>query len=74
MSTARGTGSIPGQETKIPHALWRDQKKKKKKMGLENIDDPGERNIIRARVTQGFEDEDLHWPLRHKAIGLTLQR
>ena len=25
-STARGTGSIPGQENKIPHAVWRGQK------------------------------------------------
>ena len=28
-STAGGTGLIPGQGTKIPHAMW--QKKKKKK-------------------------------------------
>ena len=27
---AGGTGSIPGQGTKIPHAAWRTQKKKKK--------------------------------------------
>ena len=25
--TAGGTGSIPGQGTKIPHAVWRGQKK-----------------------------------------------
>ena len=29
-STAVGTGSIPGQGTKIPHAVWYGQKKKKK--------------------------------------------
>ena len=27
-STARGTGSIPGQGAKIPHATWRSQKSK----------------------------------------------
>ena len=27
-STAGGTGSIPRQETKIPHATWHSQKKK----------------------------------------------
>ena len=30
-STARGAGSIPGQGTKIPHALQRGQKIKKDK-------------------------------------------
>ena len=29
-SNAGGEGSIPGRGTKIPHALWRSQKKKKK--------------------------------------------
>ena len=29
-STAGGMGSIPGPGTKIPHATWRSQKKKKK--------------------------------------------
>ena len=28
-STAEGVGSIPGQGTKIPHATWDSQKKKK---------------------------------------------
>ena len=28
-TTAGGTGSIPGQGTKIPHATWQGQKKKK---------------------------------------------
>ena len=27
--TAKGTGSVPGQETKIPQAVWCSQKKKK---------------------------------------------
>ena len=30
-STAGGAGLISGQGTKIPHAAWRGQKKKKKK-------------------------------------------
>ena len=30
-STAGVMGSIPGQGTKIPHAMWRSQKKKKRK-------------------------------------------
>ena len=30
-STARDTGLIPGQETKIPHTVQHDQNKKKKK-------------------------------------------
>ena len=30
-STAGGTGLIPGQGTKILHAAWRGQKKKKEK-------------------------------------------
>ena len=30
-STAGGTGSIPGQGTKIAHSAWRGQKKKRKK-------------------------------------------
>ena len=30
-SSPVGMGSIPGQETKIPHAEWHGQKKKKKK-------------------------------------------
>ena len=29
-STAGGTGLIPGQGTKIPHATWCSQKQKKK--------------------------------------------
>ena len=29
-STARDTGSIPSRGTKIPHATWHGQKKKKK--------------------------------------------
>ena len=33
-STARGTGSIPGQGTKIPHATWQCSQKKKKKVKL----------------------------------------
>ena len=28
-STAGGVGSIPGQETKIPHAVWHSQKQNK---------------------------------------------
>ena len=28
-STEGGAGSIPGGETKIPHAMWHGQKKKK---------------------------------------------
>ena len=35
-SNARGMGSIPGGGTKIPHAVWCDQKsirKKKKELG-----------------------------------------
>ena len=34
-SEARGTGSLPGQGTKIPHAMWygqENEKKKKKKL------------------------------------------
>ena len=31
-STAEGLGSIPGQGTKIPHAVWYGQKKKKMKV------------------------------------------
>ena len=27
---AKGAGSVPGQEAKIPQAVWHDQKKKKK--------------------------------------------
>ena len=30
-SDARGTGSLPGQGTKIPHAMWYGQEKEKKK-------------------------------------------
>ena len=30
-STTGDTGSIPGQETKISHAMWHGQKKKKRK-------------------------------------------
>ena len=30
-STAGGVGSIPGQETKIPHAVWHSQKQNKTK-------------------------------------------
>ena len=29
---AAGTGLVPGQGTKIPHAAWHSQKKKKKKI------------------------------------------
>ena len=31
-STAEGTGSIPGQETEILHAMWDSQKKKTQKV------------------------------------------
>ena len=31
---AGGMGPIPGQGTKIPHATWHDQKKKKEKKTL----------------------------------------
>ena len=31
-SNAEDVGSIPGPRTKIPHALWHSQKKKKKLM------------------------------------------
>ena len=34
-STAGGTGSIPGQGTKIPHATWHSQKKKINRTGNE---------------------------------------
>ena len=34
-STEGGTGSIPGWGTKIPHAAWRSQKKKKKECMIE---------------------------------------
>ena len=30
-STAEAVGSIPGQETKIPHAVWHSQKQNKQK-------------------------------------------
>ena len=30
-TSAAGTGSIPGRGTKIPHATWRGQKKKKER-------------------------------------------
>ena len=36
-STPRDTGLIPGQGTKIPHAKWRGQKKKKKKDGTQTL-------------------------------------
>ena len=40
-STAGGTGSTPGQGTKIPHAVQRGQKeKKKKKVNIELPYDP----------------------------------
>ena len=29
LSNAGGTSLIPGQETEIPHSVWRGQKKKK---------------------------------------------
>ena len=29
-----GTGSVPSQGTKIPHAVWHGQKKKKIKLNL----------------------------------------
>ena len=32
-STAEGLGSIPGQGTKIPHAVWYGQKKNMKHVG-----------------------------------------
>ena len=31
-SSARGSGSVPGQGPKILHAMWRGQKKKKREM------------------------------------------
>ena len=31
-SSAGGAGSVPGQRTKIPHALWYKRKKKKKRL------------------------------------------
>ena len=36
-STAKGSGSIPGQGTKIPQAGWRDQKKKEKKKKVRKL-------------------------------------
>ena len=36
-STAEGMGLIPGQGTKIPHAVQGGKKKKKKKVSLRNF-------------------------------------
>ena len=34
--SAGGVGSIPGLETKIPHAIWFGQKKKNSRIAYEN--------------------------------------
>ena len=44
-----------------------------KKMELGNIENPGERNALRAQFMQDFEDEDLLCVLRHKDVGLSRQ-
>ena len=36
-SIAGGTGSIPGGRTKIPHAVWHGQKKRKRKKELDLV-------------------------------------
>ena len=41
--TAKGTGSIPGQRTKIPQAAWCSQKRKRKKENDEKEDIKGNR-------------------------------
>ena len=38
-STAEDTGSIPGQGTKIPHAMWCWKKKKRKEKWAEDLTD-----------------------------------
>ena len=40
-STARGTSVVPGWGTKIPHAVWHSQKKKKKeRKKIDNLNKP----------------------------------
>ena len=36
--SAEDMGLIPGQGTKIPHAAWHSQKKRKKKKNLHDLD------------------------------------
>ena len=48
-STAGGTGSIPGQRTKIPHAMQCNQKKKKKVAMINMLRTLMEKSIQHAR-------------------------
>ena len=48
-STAGGTGSIPGQGTKIPHAMQCNQKKKKKVAMINMLRTLMEKSIQHAR-------------------------
>ena len=49
-STAWGTGSIPGRRTRIPHAAWCSQKKKKKSQKKE-LSQPVEQSCFVEEVT-----------------------
>ena len=49
VSNAEGTGSIPGQGTKIPRAIWHSQNTKKKK----------KRNSHRMKCVQSSREKDL---------------
>ena len=56
-STAWGTGSIPGRRTRIPHAAWCSQKKKKK------ITEEGTKPACGAELLRGGGDNLAQWVL-----------
>ena len=60
-SNARGTGSIPGWGTKIPHAAGYDQGKKKKKLKNKNPKKPKPNQTKQQLgITQSKEIKDLY--------------
>ena len=66
-STTGGTGSIPGQGTKIPHAMWCSQKKKIKYLGINlliRVKDlyTENYNIVKEiKVTDKWENTPCSW-------------
>ena len=70
-STAEGTGSIPGQVTKIPHTVPSSQKKKKEKKikakkscfsSLRNIRSTVEMVIAAMKLKDAYSLEGKLWP------------
>ena len=67
-STARDTGSIPGQGTKIPHAAWCEKERKKER---KKIKKKKKRNTLEVNNSRLGDTEECITDLEYRIMEIT---